>query len=190
MNTQRAPLASDSSRLMSCRSTRSCRSSCCSSDNSTCKSDFHGSMLAIASLNVFSTDWRSVSLQRRMKGNSARLRASRMRLEMTISLCGPEPRSHSPHRLAISSSLCELMLTWPLGRSLAFALRWPLFLFQLADLIANFGRLLVMLLLLGLVHLAPQANQFGVVVRASFMSAWPLAAVLRLAMNVGNQRRQ
>src|SRR5439155_2277753 len=125
-----------------------------------------------------------------MKGNSARLRARRMRLEMTISLCGPEPRSHSPHRLAISSSLCELINAWPLGRSLAFPLRWTFLLFQVADLIAKLSRLLVVLFLFGLVHLAPQANQLSVVIGAAFMSARPLASVLRLAVDVGDQRRQ
>jgi len=39
-----------------------------------------------------------------MKGKSARLRASRMRLLMTISDCGPVPRNHSPLLFARSFS--------------------------------------------------------------------------------------
>src|SRR5436190_2902095 len=191
MNTHRAPFASDNSRLMSCRSTRSCRSIVGKSATSTCNSPFQCSTPAMASLNVFSTAWRSLSVQRRMNGNAARLRANRMRLEMTISLCGPEPRSHSPQRMARSSSLFMVMATWPLGRSLAFALSVALLrrtLFQLANLVANLGGPFIVLFLLRLVHLSPQADQLGLLVGAAGMAARPLAHVLRLAVNVCDQR--
>src|SRR4051794_27857878 len=194
MKTQRAPLASENSRLMSCRSTRSCRSSCCSSDNSTCKSDFQGSILAIASLNDFSTAWRSASVQRRMNGNSARLRARRMRLEMTISLCGPEPRSHSPQRLAKSSNLGMLMDARPLGPSLGFAapLRFAVgqALFEGQNLVTNFCGPLVFFLLRSFLHFAAEANQLRLLVGAALPAARPLADMLRLAVNVGDQRCQ
>src|SRR5574340_983655 len=39
---------------------------------------------------------RSWSVARLMKGKSARLRARRTRLLMTMSASGPEPRNHSP----------------------------------------------------------------------------------------------
>ena len=44
---------------------------------------------------------------RLMKGKSARLRARRMRLLMTMSDSGPEPRSHSP---LVFASSCRLRL--------------------------------------------------------------------------------
>src|SRR5262245_36346577 len=182
---------------MSCRSTRSCRSRGCRSPSSTWRSVFQGSMSAMASLNAFSIDWRSLSVQRRMKGNSARLRAKRMRLEMTISLCGPEPRSHSPQRLAmsssflaISSSFLLLIVAWPLSRSLALALRRAFFLFQLTNLIANLGSPFVVFLLLGVVHLAAEANQLGVLIGATAGTPGMLADVVRLAVDIGDQRRQ
>ena len=47
---------------------------------------------------------RSLSVARAMNGKSARLRARRMRLVITMSDSGPEPRSHSPLVLASSCS--------------------------------------------------------------------------------------
>src|SRR5262245_23150595 len=123
-----------------------------------------------------------------MNGNAARLRARRMRLEMTISLCGPEPRSHSPQRLASSSSLLLGMSGWPLGRSLAFASCG--FLLQLANLVAQLRGPLVMLFLLRLFHLAAKADQLGLLIGAPLVAARPLADVLRLAVDIGDQWRQ
>ena len=51
-----------------------------------------------ASISVFSP-----RLARLVKGKSARLRASRIREHMTMSLSGPVPRSHSPEDLVRSS---------------------------------------------------------------------------------------
>src|SRR5271166_518999 len=45
----------------------------------------------------------SVRLARLVKGKSARLRASRIREHITISLSGPVPRSHSPDDFVRSS---------------------------------------------------------------------------------------
>ena len=47
-----------------------------------------------------------------------------------------------------------------------------------------------MLFVLRVVHLAAQANQLALLVGAAFMAARPLADVLRLAMNIRNQRSQ
>src|SRR5262249_10878584 len=93
-------------------------------------------------------------------------------------------------RLARSSSLCMVMVAWPLGRSLALAPCRPPFLFQLANLIANLGRPLIVFLLRRLVHFASQANQLRLLIGPSLMPAGPLANVLRLAVNVRDQRRQ
>src|SRR5262245_12258000 len=180
---------------MSWRSTRNCRSRTVTSATLRKLSSAKSGTAAAASRNAFSTACRSASVQRRMKGKSARLRARRMRLEMTISLCGPVPRSHSGLRLANSSSFTAVFLPTS-GRSLAFATlrflgtQWSLFLLQLANLIAHLRGPLVVFLLLGVVHLAPQPDQLGMLVGAGRLPLRPLAGVLGLAVDISDQRRQ
>src|SRR5262245_18689623 len=101
----------------------------------------------------------SISLQRRMNGKSARFRASRMRLEMTMSDCGPDPRSHSPQRDASSSRLIvmarlrsEVPGSQCEGRGL-----W---LVEAAEFIPQLGRPLVIFFLDRFFHLAADADAF------------------------------
>ena len=52
--------------------------------------------MMMASRRIRSICTRSWGVARLMKGNSARFRARRTRLLMTMSASGPLPRSHSP----------------------------------------------------------------------------------------------
>ncbi len=97
MATARAPWLSACSRLMSCRSTRNWRST----PGQLVHVDVQAARLSspmpsTASCSDLLDPARSWAVARLMKGKSARLRARRMRLLMTMSDSGPEPRSHSP----------------------------------------------------------------------------------------------
>src|SRR5262245_23268524 len=87
-----------SSRLMSWRSTRNCRSTAASEATLTYTSGADRSSPAMASRSRASVSAFWCGVARVVNGTPARLRARRMRVETTTSDSGPVPRSHSPRR--------------------------------------------------------------------------------------------
>ena len=112
---------------------------------------------------------RSWGVARLMKGKSARFRARRMRLLMTMSASGPLPRSHSP-------------LVWvsSLSSTAAIPASGPLPVLNAPDLIAEFGGPLVVLALDRFLHFPAEADQLRPLLAARPGAARPLAHVLRL----------
>ena len=116
---------------------------------------------------------------RLMKGNSARLRARRMRLLMTISASGPAPRSHSPLFLARSSS-CTVSSQLRGLRCL-----------DAVDLVPQLGGPLVILGRHGFLHLPPQAESVGCDSRSRADERLGVLPVCSdLAVDVQDQRLQ
>ena len=182
MATARAPWPSASSRLMRCRSTRNWRSTSSSSSTFDVEQFAPTSRCpSTRSRRIFSICVRSCGVARLMNGKSARFRARRMRLLMTMSASGPAPRSHSPlfvgqivefHGIRLPAGFTDVRLSirWIWSRS-CDARSYSLF----VD---------------GFLHLAAQADQLGAFLAAPSGTARALAHVLRLAVDVQDQRFQ
>jgi hypothetical protein len=102
--TPRGPSEPASSRLMSWRSVRNCRSSVGIPGMSKYSSLCPPVAFAMASLARATTSERCCGPARVANGSPVRLRASRTRVESTTSDSGPVPRSHSPRFGSSASS--------------------------------------------------------------------------------------
>src|ERR1039457_7435605 len=92
--------------------------------------------------------WRSAFLAQPGKGNSRILRANRTRDDMTILLLGPSALTHSPGLFSKSSIFMFTLLRRAHRAPRFFQLR-----FQLANLVANLSRILILFLAHRLVQL-------------------------------------
>src|SRR3954447_20988505 len=123
---------------------------------------------------------RSVSVAREMKGKSARLRARRMRLEMTMSDSGPEPRSHSP---LVWANSCRFKSEKSIWANLSF-LVFIACLFDRANFVAQFGCLFVFFRGDGFLHFTAEADELRLLFGTAGAELGHLADVTCFAMNV------
>ena len=127
-------------------------------------------MLSTHSRRIVSICARSWGVARLMKGKSARFRARRMRLLMTMSDSGPEPRSHSP---LVAGQVVEFHgVTSP-----QVAAR-----FRCGGSRRGVGGPLVVLVVDGFLHLAAEADQLRALLaacRPSGAAACPRAPTRR-----------
>src|SRR3989338_3646731 len=142
------------SRLTRWRSTRNWRSTSLKLPISRKSGRLSVTVWPSASRRSFSTSACEALVARVANGNLSRLRARRIRLDITMSDTGPTPRSHSLGCLISASNASDM------SPCLGFV-PGLLLLLQAADLVAQPGRLLELLVVDGLLQLPLEVQELG-----------------------------